>query len=283
MLLTTIKDLAFVCTTVVSSINVGETTDYKVYNEQSKIVTVQKNKLEMQTNMFLGCMEIGIKSLSSGLEPEIGIALGWHESKFHSDIVSDVSKGQIPSIGMMQVIPRTWCKLEQQVDSWGSRSQFFQDRVCDLERAGIIAILSAKNQKGMRKSRVKILKEIVDRVLISNDFDSDLKASLDKNKHLSKWSSYTTNQKANILTHYYSKKYEGKKGRNLEHPLFLPFCHYNGGNICRESSFAYANAIIDKVEQIRKMIFKNKGNLKNKKKDVNDFDLVSWAFSLSSL
>jgi len=219
MLLSTIKDLAFVCSTIVSGINVGETTDYKVYNEQSKIVAVQKNKTEMQASMFLGCMGIGIKSLNENLEPEIGIALGWHESKFHQNIVSDVSKGQIPSIGMMQIIPRTWCKLEQQVESWKSKSQFFGDKTCDLERAGIIAILSSKNQKGMRKGRVKILKEIVDRVLTANEFDDDLKANLEKNKHLGKWASYTFTQKNNILTHYYAKKYEGKRGRNLEHPL----------------------------------------------------------------
>ena len=285
MLLATVRDLAFVCTTVVSGINVGETTDYKAYNEQSKIVTIQKSKIEMQASMFFGCMEIGIKSLAEGLDPEIGIALGWHESKFHHDVVSDVSKGQIPSIGMMQVSPRTWCKLEQQVESWKSKSQFFEDKVCDLERAGIIAILSSKNQKGMKKGRVKILKEIVDRVLVSNEFDSDLKATLEKNKHLGKWASYTSAQKNNILTHYYAKKYEGKKGRNLEHPLFLPFCHYNGGNVCRESSFAYADAIISKVEQIRKMLRKSRETNKNKKeKNQQDrFDLVAWAFSLASL
>ncbi len=287
MFLTTVKDLAFVCSTIVSSINVGETTEHKVYNEQSKIVTIQKSKAAMQSDMFLGCMEIGIKSFNEGLEPEIGIALGWHESKFYRNVVSDVSKGQIPSIGMMQVIPRTWCKLEQQVESWKSKSQFFGDKVCDLERAGILAILSTKNQKGMKKNRVKILKEIVDRVLTSNEFDSELRENLEKNKHLSKWTSYTSTQKNNILTHYYSKKYESKNGRNLEHPLFLPFCHYNGGSVCRESSFAYANAIISKVEQIRKMMQpKFEKKMKNKEKqqeNFNRFDLVSWALSFASL
>lgn len=280
MFLTTIKDLTFVCTTIVSGINVGEITDYKTYNEQSKIVTVQKNQIEMRTSMFLGCMEIGLKSINENLDPAIGIALGWHESKFHNNVVSD---GQIPSIGMMQISPRTWCKLEQQVDSWKSKSQFFEDKECDLERAGILAILYSKNQRGMKKSRVKILKEIVDRVLASNELDADLKIELEKKEHLSKWSSYTTNQKNNILTHYYAKKYEGKKGRNLEHPLFLPFCHYNGGNICRESSFAYANAVISKVDQIQKMMHRNQETQKNKKEKKNPdrFDLIAWAFDLA--
>jgi hypothetical protein len=264
MLLATLKDLAFVCSTIVGSLNAETSAEYNVYNEQSKLIKIQQTSWKQKTDMILGCMEIGAKSIEKGLDPEIAIAIGWHESKFHRNIVSDTSGGKTPSIGMMQIIPKTWCRIEQNVETWKSKSQYFQDRTCDLENAGILAILSLKTQPNMKKGRVRILKDLVSRVLESNSFEDSLKEYLSKNKHIEKWNTYTNTQKNNVLLHYYSNKYDSKKGRNLDNPLFLPLCHYNAGNICRESSFEYANAVIGKINTIKKLNKEKKANKEDK-------------------
>lgn len=173
-----------------------EQTYPSVYN--NSLVEISLNETEARRDRIRACVEIGSLALKENLDPILAIAVAKHESKFARKIVGGIgkiSKSSLtkntlsnkvprldkeeikgsPSIGVMQVIPKYWCKLQSGRDDWNSKTDVlftpkiqrtckkkkklkpnhFYDELCqevycnidncdylecDLEKAGIIAI-----------------------------------------------------------------------------------------------------------------------------------------------
>jgi hypothetical protein len=175
----TLKEIIFICASIADNSNIDSPLKHQIYNEQSEKVSVLLTPEQHKIDVLNGCIEVGQKALDLNIDPILAIAVGHHESKFIRNIIGG------GSIGMMQAIPKYWCKLEVGED-WDSPSQFLwlpikprpdkckkkrvkvnqymgEDckvrkcdlvncilKVCDLEKAGILALLANK-KKNMRE------------------------------------------------------------------------------------------------------------------------------------
>ncbi len=172
----TLKEIVFLCASILDDSNTEIPLKHNVYNQQTEKVSVLLTTDEHKKDMLNGCIDIGQKAISMNIDPIIAIAVGYHESQFYKNIIGG------GSIGMMQVIPKYWCRLETEVEDWNSPSQYLwipikprpdkcrkkklrvnhymnEDcisricdlnncvlKTCDLERAGVIALLYVKSK-----------------------------------------------------------------------------------------------------------------------------------------
>jgi hypothetical protein len=171
----TIKDIILICASMIENTDIKYDAKFNIYNQYSEKIEVSYTPQEFKDIRLNSCIVIGEKALKLNFDPILAMSVGLHESKFHKDIVGD------GSIGVMQVIPKYWCKLQTKVN-WLSKSQYqwtpkqektckkklkpnqyYDDKCkpticdsincdmvkCDLEEAGIIA-LSLNKKKNLR-------------------------------------------------------------------------------------------------------------------------------------
>ena len=172
----TIKEIVFICSTILNDANTENPVKHQVYNENTQKIEVVLTQQENRDQILNGCILVGQKALDMKVDPILAIAVAYHESQFRKDIIGG------GSIGMMQVIPKYWCRLDTEVEDWYSPSQFlwlpikprpdkckkkrlkpnhyFNEickqficdigncikKNCDLERAGMLALLEVKNK-----------------------------------------------------------------------------------------------------------------------------------------
>lgn len=168
----TIKDIILICASMIEDTDIKYDVKFNIYDIYSKKIEVSYTPQELKDQRLNGCITVGQKAIVIGLDPVLAMSVGLHESKFHKDIVGD------GSIGIMQVIPKYWCKLQAKVN-WVSKSQYqwspkeqtsckkklkpnhyYGDKCkptlcdsihcdmvsCDLEEAGVIALLTNKKK-----------------------------------------------------------------------------------------------------------------------------------------
>ena len=195
MIYNTINEIILTCVMLVNGMSI-EKTYPSVYN--NSLVEISLDIQDAKRDRIRACVEIGNLALKENVDPILAIAVAKHESKFARKIVGGIGKISKPSIskhtqankiarldkeeikgspslGIMQVIPKWWCKLQSGRDDWQSKTDvlfipniqrtckkkkklktnhYYDEQCqeiycdtenceyveCDLEKAGIIAL-----------------------------------------------------------------------------------------------------------------------------------------------
>ncbi len=242
MLQNTINEIILTCVMLVNGMSIEQTYP-SVYN--NSLVEISLNENEARRDRIRACTEIGSLALKENIDPILAMAIAKHESKFARKIVGGIgkiSKPQIPksisanrllkldkeeikgspSLGVMQVIPKYWCKLQSGRDDWNSKTD---------------ALFTPKVQRTCKKK--KKLKpnhyydELCQEVYCNIDNCDYVECDLEK---------------AGIIAiQTYEKIYKKNKVQML--------CHYNYGNTnkpCPTKSIKYAQSIISDMTSINK-------------------------------
>ena len=210
MIYNTINEIILTCVMLVNGMSIEQTYP-SVYN--NSLVEISLNLNDARRDRIRACVEIGNLALRENVDPILAIAVAKHESKFARKIVGGIGKiskppiskqtmaNKIarldkeeikgsPSLGIMQVIPKWWCKLQTGRDDWQSKTDvlfipniqrtckkkkklktnhYYDEQCqeiycdtenceyveCDLEKAGIIAIQTYANI--YKKNMVQLL------------------------------------------------------------------------------------------------------------------------------
>lgn len=210
MLFNTINEIILTCVMLVNGMSIEQTYP-SVYN--NSLVQISLDINDARRDRIRACVEIGNLALKENVDPILAIAVAKHESKFARKIVGGIgkiSKPPIPkqtlankiarldkeeikgspSIGIMQVIPKWWCKLQAGREDWESKTDvlfipkiqrsckkkkklktnhYYDEQCqeiycdqenceyveCDLEKAGIIALQTYA--KIYKKNMVQLL------------------------------------------------------------------------------------------------------------------------------
>lgn len=233
--------ISLACSAMISNMETGGT--YQRYEDQHTLVSVARSS----EIMHKGCMMIAQRAQEEGVEVSWALAVGLAESGF--DIGEVSSSGGNANIGLMQVKPKVWCKLQSTTADWKSRNEFQDSEVCDLERAGVYAIKVNVVKKGNPQ---KLIDESAEHFL--KYYQKSPKAYSFNPSHKD-WASFQAadvSAKKKILIAYYTKLY---KGTDLTDGLVSTFCHYNAGTLCSETSILrYARKVRANVSYVKKKI-----------------------------
>jgi len=191
----TINELILTCAMLVNGMGIEKDVVYpSVYN--NSLIEINLSASESKKDRIKACVEVANLAVRSNIDPILTIAVARHESKFVRKIIGGIGKISFnkplkeipantkrtlekkeiagsPSLGVMQVIPKWWCKLQKNRQDWDSKTDvlflpkiqrsckkkkkqnhyFNEDCVqiycdlencdfieCDLEQAGIIAL-----------------------------------------------------------------------------------------------------------------------------------------------
>jgi hypothetical protein len=194
-MISTINELILTCAMLVNGIGIEHDVVYpSVYN--NSLVEINMGAMESKKDRIRACVEIGELAIKSNIDPSMAIAIAKHESKFIRKIVGGLDRSALkkheitgsPSLGIMQVIPKWWCKLQTGREDWDSKTDvlyipktqrsckkkkkqnhYFNEDCeniycdkencdfieCDLEQAGIIALSTYINI--FKKDAIQVL------------------------------------------------------------------------------------------------------------------------------
>lgn len=102
------------------------------------------------------CAKVAIEADRQGVDPSLGMAVSWIESRFTSNVVSKAG-----AIGAMQILPKYWCPNKKRCDSikYGIKALGYYLSKSGL-RNGLCRYASGKScKKNMR--RIRYMKSVV--------------------------------------------------------------------------------------------------------------------------
>lgn len=242
MIYNTINEIILTCVMLVNGMSIEQTYP-SVYN--NSLVEISLNINEARRDRIRSCVEIGNLALKENVDPILAISIAKHESKFARKIVGGISKiskpplpkntlaNKIvrmdkeeikgsPSLGVLQVIPKWWCKLQTGRDDWNSKTD---------------VLFLPKIQRSCKKKK---------KLKVNHYYDEqcqEIYCNLDNCEYVE-----CDLEKAGIIA---IQTYASIYKKNMVELL----CHYNYGNTsksCPSKSIKYAHSIMSDMVSINK-------------------------------
>lgn len=233
--------ISLACSAMISNMETGGT--YQKYESQHTLISVARSS----EIMHKGCMLVAQKAQEGGVDVSWALAIGLAESGF--DIGEVSSSGGNANIGLMQVKPKVWCKLQSLSDEWKSRNEFQGSETCDLEKAGVYAIKVNTVKKGNPQ---KLIEESAEHFLKYYQTSPKTYSFNSSHKEWASFQASDTTGKKKILISYYTNLY---RSIDLSDGLTSTFCHYNAGTHCSETSILrYARKVKANVVYVKKKL-----------------------------
>lgn len=252
----TINDIFFICNLLVNGMTLP-TTDYLSFKDNELIKT---SEYQTATDKVISCAEVGIKALHYKLDPVMAIAIAKRESKFTRDIVGGLNNNTVlnkyfkllaqefkpeipqdisgkssrdPSVGLMQVIPKYWCKEQTNQSIWNSRTNILYLPKTPRECFN-------KKRKALKLKQNHFFNELCEQKYCDDENCIKKECDLQYAGMIALRTYYRIYRKDNLQL----------------------ICHYNLGQLkpCPTSALNYAKEIIGSMDSINKKLKTRKKN-----------------------